>query len=224
LNFYRRFPGDYARDTKHLTLAEHGVYTLLLDYYYSTERPIPSIEFAFALCNAHQPRTRKAVRQVLKNFFKKSLGGYKNKRVEEEMRHLNSRRQSAKNSAKTRWNACERISERNANAVRTQCKRSTTSHAFGNAIQTPDSRLHKLQKRLKSSTNGLDDLKKAYLDKCTDPRGEIAAIVEIICNRAELSGTRIQTEAYIAKAVETFDIHGGQDLEELQQFLRKVPN
>lgn len=73
-------------------------------------------------------------------------------------------------------------------------------------------------KEIKSSM--LDDLKKSFLSKCTDPRGEIAIVVEIVCERAAKSGTAIKSEAYIAKAVETFDFEAGQDKEELQQRLR----
>ena len=28
MNFYKRYPGDYARDTAELTLIEHGVYLM----------------------------------------------------------------------------------------------------------------------------------------------------------------------------------------------------
>lgn len=41
MHYYKRHLGDYARDTGHLTALEHGIYTLLLDWYYANERPIP---------------------------------------------------------------------------------------------------------------------------------------------------------------------------------------
>jgi uncharacterized protein YdaU (DUF1376 family) len=41
MNYYERHLGDYAKDTGHLSLLEHGVYTLLLDRYYATESGIP---------------------------------------------------------------------------------------------------------------------------------------------------------------------------------------
>ena len=73
-----------------------------------------------------------------------------------------------------------------------------------------------------SSGTTLDDLKRSFLSKCQDPYGTIAAIVEIICERAEKSGTAIQTEAYIAKAAERFDTENdGPDREALQQFKRR---
>jgi hypothetical protein len=73
------------------------------------------------------------------------------------------------------------------------------------------------------SSPRLDDLKKSFLAKCQDPQGIIAAIVEIVCERAAKSGVKIRTEKYIQKAVESFDTESGQDKEELQHRLRTVP-
>jgi hypothetical protein len=72
------------------------------------------------------------------------------------------------------------------------------------------------------SSKRLDDLKHSYLAKCQDPEGMIAAIVEIVCERATKSGVKIRTEAYIQKAVESFDTQVWQDREELQRRLKKV--
>ena len=41
MNYYQRHIGDYARDTGHLSLLEHGVYMVLLDYHYASEAGIP---------------------------------------------------------------------------------------------------------------------------------------------------------------------------------------
>jgi hypothetical protein len=72
-----------------------------------------------------------------------------------------------------------------------------------------------------SSGARVDDLKRSYLSKCQDPQGIIAAIVEIICERAEKSGIAIKTERYIEISVESFDTQNGQDREDLQQFMRR---
>ena len=39
MNWYKRYIGDYQRDTGHLSMVEHGSYTLMLDTYYATGRP-----------------------------------------------------------------------------------------------------------------------------------------------------------------------------------------
>jgi len=144
LNFYRRFPGDYARDTTHLTLAEHGAFTLLLDAYYSTEKPIPSTEFACAVCHAHTGAEVKVVKKVLAYFFKKRGKQWVNTRAEEEIRFTEHKRKSAKNSAKHRWDR----SEGNANASQNTYRNRTTQHDSRDALQTPDSRLQTAQDHL----------------------------------------------------------------------------
>jgi len=51
VNYYERHLGDYAKDTGHLSILEHGAYTLLLDRYYSTEAGIPVLSEFFELVN-----------------------------------------------------------------------------------------------------------------------------------------------------------------------------
>lgn len=72
-----------------------------------------------------------------------------------------------------------------------------------------------LEQEEAEKSSRVDDLKKSFLSKCQDPHGQIAAIVEIVCGRAERSGVVIKTESYLEKAVESFDTQGGQDREEL---------
>ena len=44
MNYYERHIGDYLKDTAHLSLLEHGVYSRLLDVYYTRESPIPAAD------------------------------------------------------------------------------------------------------------------------------------------------------------------------------------
>lgn len=48
MEWYPRKPQSYRSDTWGLTLAEHGAYCLLLDYYYMSERPLPADDRALA--------------------------------------------------------------------------------------------------------------------------------------------------------------------------------
>jgi len=64
VNYYRRFPGDYARDTKHLSMLQHGAYCLLLDTLYSTGKPLPKdIVILYRICGASTKRERNAVKK-----------------------------------------------------------------------------------------------------------------------------------------------------------------
>jgi uncharacterized protein YdaU (DUF1376 family) len=84
LNYYERHLGDYARDAGHLTVLEHGVYTLLLDRYYVTEQGIPADQ-AQRIARARSKEEIAAVDAVLKEFFRLVDGVWINGRCEEEI-------------------------------------------------------------------------------------------------------------------------------------------
>jgi uncharacterized protein YdaU (DUF1376 family) len=76
MNYYERYMGDYQRDTAHLSLAEHGAYTMLLDTYYSTETPFPeSIEILCRICRAFGATEQKAVKRIAEQFSPSSRTG-----------------------------------------------------------------------------------------------------------------------------------------------------
>jgi uncharacterized protein YdaU (DUF1376 family) len=107
-SWYPFFPGDYARDTAHLTLAEHGAYRLLLDHYYSTGRPIPAdLERAFRICRAFTPELQGSVGSVLEQFFTETPEGWRNQRadrqIEKQQRVSAKYAARAKNAATARW-------------------------------------------------------------------------------------------------------------------------
>jgi len=84
--WYARYPGDYLRDTAHLSLIEHGAYGLLLDHYYSTGSPLPSRKEAlYRVCKAFTDAERAAVDSVLGQFFKLRTEGYRNARADREI-------------------------------------------------------------------------------------------------------------------------------------------
>ncbi|MCB9902383.1 MAG: YdaU family protein [Planctomycetes bacterium] len=132
MNYYERHLGDYAKDAGHLSLVEHGAYTLLLDRYYATEKPIPKTD-AYRVCRASARQERAAVDRVLAEFFVESPDGWVNKRCEEEIARFSDKREKAKRSADARWKASERNANASADAMRT--------HSVGNALQSPVTRL-----------------------------------------------------------------------------------
>ena len=86
MNFYKRFIGDYQRDTGHLTMVEHGAYALMLDAVYATGKPLPKEERRlYRLLGAVEPDERKAVQAVLHQFWALDDGGWVNKRALTEM-------------------------------------------------------------------------------------------------------------------------------------------
>lgn len=85
-NWYPRYYGDYMRDTSHLTLAEHGAYTVILDHYYATGRPLPDDSTAIMrICRAFTDAEQAAVNSVLGQFFTRNGDGYHNRRADAEI-------------------------------------------------------------------------------------------------------------------------------------------
>lgn len=84
MNYYERHLGDYARDTAHLSMIEHGAYGLLLDRYYATEKPIPADQ-VHRLARARSPEEVKAVDDVLKEFFTLVDGAWSHTRCDAEI-------------------------------------------------------------------------------------------------------------------------------------------
>lgn len=84
MNYYERHLGDYAKDTAHLSMLEHGAYNLLLDRYYSTEEGIPEGE-VYRVTRARTRQERAAIDRVLSEFFSLADGFWIKNRVEEEI-------------------------------------------------------------------------------------------------------------------------------------------
>lgn len=84
MNYYERHIGDYAKNAGHLSMLEHGAYTLLLDRYYSTEAGIPADQ-AYKVARATSKAERAAVDLVLREFFKLQDGVWIKGRCEEEI-------------------------------------------------------------------------------------------------------------------------------------------
>lgn len=86
MHYYKRHLGDYARDTGHLTALEHGIYGLLLDWYYANEKPIPA-DKAARIARGNPDETQ----SVLSEFFELTAQGWKHRRADREIREYNAK-------------------------------------------------------------------------------------------------------------------------------------
>ena len=84
MNYYEHHLGDWAAATGHLTWDDDMAYTRLLRAYYHHERPIPEGQ-QYRLAKATTPAQRKAVDQVLAEFFDLREGHYCQKRADAEI-------------------------------------------------------------------------------------------------------------------------------------------
>lgn len=98
MNYFEFYPGDYSRDTRHCSLAEHGAFLLLLSAYYATEKPLPADYVAlYRICSAMTPDEQAAVRTVADAFFPLADDGLRhNKRADEEIPRALARIETAR--------------------------------------------------------------------------------------------------------------------------------
>lgn len=90
MNYYKRHIGDYLKDTAHLSLLEHGIYTRLLDVYYTRESAIPEAQAA-RLIGARSEAEREAMQLVLEEFFELRDGVWIQHRCERELAEKESK-------------------------------------------------------------------------------------------------------------------------------------
>lgn len=95
MNYYKRHLGDYARDTGHLSALEHGIYTLLLDWYYVNEKPIPE-DRAVRIARGNHEETM----MVLNEFFKPTAKGWVHSRADREIREYIAKAEKNRESGK----------------------------------------------------------------------------------------------------------------------------
>jgi uncharacterized protein YdaU (DUF1376 family) len=116
VNYYPHHIGDYAKDTRALTQAEHGAYRLLIDEAYSSENGVDAEE-VYAISCAHTPSEKKNTDRVLAKFFTLTDGRYYQKRIDSEVATYREKSAKASASAMRRW------SKGNADAMRTHQER-----------------------------------------------------------------------------------------------------
>ena len=84
---------DYASDTSHLSLLEHGVYFQMMRVYYTSEKPLPADSGKVArFIGARSDAEREAVKNVLVEFFTLEDDGWHQKRIDAEIERYTERK------------------------------------------------------------------------------------------------------------------------------------
>ena len=100
MNHYPRHIGDYLRDTGHLSLLEHGVYSRLLDLYYLNNGPLQlTVDDLIRKLGARAQDEREAVERVLREFFAHCNGVWSHKRADQEIERFKVKSDTARESA-----------------------------------------------------------------------------------------------------------------------------
>jgi len=120
MHYYSHHVGDYNRDTAHLSIVEHGVYRLLMDSYYSTERRLPADHAMLCrIVRANSKAERDAVSSVARLFFKEQEGLLIHNRIERELESYQAQREQASKAGKA--SAAKRISVTNSQQAFNEC-------------------------------------------------------------------------------------------------------
>lgn len=86
MKYFSKHLGDFATATKRLSLAEKGAYNELMDYYYSTEKPLPAdLDELCRIAGAFSEQERNAVARVAAEFFEKVDGQLFQAKIEEQI-------------------------------------------------------------------------------------------------------------------------------------------
>jgi uncharacterized protein YdaU (DUF1376 family) len=144
MNFYPRHIGDYLKDTSHLSLLEHGVYSRLLDVYYTRESGFDERE-AVRLIGARSPAERSAVVAILKEFFWMDEGDmhWSHKRCDAEIATYHDKQRKASASANARWAHTERNANASPNAMRTHTEGNAPNNQEPEPITTIAPKVHR---------------------------------------------------------------------------------
>jgi uncharacterized protein YdaU (DUF1376 family) len=90
VNYFELHIVDYQRKTAHLTLAEHGAYSLMLQTFYATERPLPADrKVLHRLLRADSSMERQAIDSIVAQFWIQTDEGLTNKRAQEVLQKYN---------------------------------------------------------------------------------------------------------------------------------------
>jgi uncharacterized protein YdaU (DUF1376 family) len=99
------YTGDYERDTRDLTMLEHGAYFALLRNLWATGKEIADEKTACRIAGAICKAEREAVKCILNRFFLQNSEGFYSKKVTEIRAKQSEKSTKAKRSAEYRWNA-----------------------------------------------------------------------------------------------------------------------
>lgn len=153
MNYYKRHLGDYAAATRHLSLLEHGVYTLLLDIYYISEAALPSDDRAiYRLIGARSKEEREAVGIVLQEFFCLQEDGWHQPRCDDEIARKQAqteinreigRRGGRPQTESVMETQTESVTEKNRIGYETETESGTESKPNRNPSHKPIANSHK---------------------------------------------------------------------------------
>lgn len=166
LQWYSRYPADNASDTKHLSMLEKGAYIELMDFYYSSGKPLPKdCRRIYRISGAETDEEKQASDTVISFFFTLIDGEYHQPRIDKELKKRfdisKIRKKAAKNSRKV---STKKISTANAQQMLSKCSANahTTTTTTTTTIKETDKKKIPKKKNACVSDEMLFDLWDAF--------------------------------------------------------------
>lgn len=206
MNYYPFHPGDYLRDTAHLSPMEDIAYRRLLDMYYLSEMPIPhetdSVSRRLRLDSA-------LVASVLKEFFTEAPEGWTHRRCDKEIAVYQAKAERAKNNGKAGGRP------KKTQPVISGFQKETESEANQNHNQNQNQSFPKTASAT-PPPEGLALKAPSYSKKPKAPKPEQPA------DPRHAEFVRIFAEEYETQTGQPYAMQGGKDGQQLQILLRTL--
>lgn len=180
MNFVQFHVGDWEAGTRLLSPTEKGAYIDLLMLYYSLERPLMRSE-CDRISRAYAPNEKDALEYVLCRFFVEVNGSYSHKRCDAEIRSCREKSQKASESAKARWNKRSEQTKRSnarANSIQNECESDASAKRTQCERMCERNTDAMLTNNHKPITNNHKEEKKETKKKSAAPKAPKAAPVE----------------------------------------------
>lgn len=123
-HWFSWFPGDYMRDTAHLSMIEDAAYRRLLDSYYMTGKLSANAEVLLRVCRAVTADEQEAVRKVAAEYFEVRAGYLFQEKVEQVI--AKSRAVAEKRSEAGRRGAAKTNGKKSALAAANDAAKAST--------------------------------------------------------------------------------------------------
>lgn len=136
MQWYKWFPGDYQRDTNHLTFIEDAAYRRLLDAYFSSGKLPANIESLLRICRAITPDEQRAVQKIVNEFFETNSSQLIHNKVETML--AQTAEKSQKRSEAGKLGAAVTNSKRSANATANDVAFAENLNGKNSSIPEPD--------------------------------------------------------------------------------------
>ena len=168
--YYRWFPGDYARDTRHLSLMQHGVYRLLIDLYMDQGASLRNdLPYLYRWLHAESVEEKNAIEFVLGEFFVLLDNRWHHKRCDAELAWRTGKSKEATAAINRRWGK-----DGDTDVIRTYNARSfgrnTNQNQNQNQISDPKPDLKPNQAKSKTTRAKARSVAAYAAPACVDPR------------------------------------------------------